>query len=127
MTRIHCSVANYHYWKSGNICDASEIMVTSDKTGTAMPNSFDAPRASNASQIPVSSRMKTCCKTFVQTGSGYTNAVIEMINLCNLTRYFIHSAHVFSERFGNFDRTVMLLEIFKYGGSCPSNCDTRTV
>jgi hypothetical protein len=74
MARIHCSVANCHYWKSGNICDASEIMVTSDKTGSTMPDSFDAPQASNASQTPVSSCMETCCKTFVQTGSGYTNA-----------------------------------------------------
>ncbi len=70
MARIHCSVANCHYWKSGNICDASEIMITSDSTGSSMPDSFDAPQASTAPETPVNSCMETCCKTFVQAGSG---------------------------------------------------------
>jgi hypothetical protein len=74
MARIHCSVSNCNYWKNGNICDASEIMVTSYKIGDTMPDSFDAPQASTAPQTPVSSCMETCCKTFVQSGSPAKNA-----------------------------------------------------
>lgn len=35
-----------------------------------MPDSFDAPQASTAPETPVNSCMETCCKTFVQAGSG---------------------------------------------------------
>ncbi|MCG0276710.1 MAG: DUF1540 domain-containing protein [Thermosediminibacteraceae bacterium] len=73
MARIHCSVSNCHYWRSGNICDASEIMITSDKLGNQMPDSFDAPQASNAPQTPVSSCMETCCKTFVESENAAKN------------------------------------------------------
>lgn len=69
MAQIHCSVANCHYWKNGNICDASEIMVTSDSLGSTMPDSFDAPQASIAQETPVNSCMQTCCKTFVDANS----------------------------------------------------------
>lgn len=69
MARIHCSVANCHYWKTGNVCDASQIMVTSNETGENMPDSFDAPMASLAQETPVQTCMETCCKTFVESGS----------------------------------------------------------
>jgi hypothetical protein len=69
VAKIHCSVANCHYWKNGNICDASEIMVTSDSLGSTMPDSFDAPQASIAQETPVNSCMQTCCKTFVEANS----------------------------------------------------------
>lgn len=69
MAHIHCSVNNCHYWKTGNLCDASEIMVTSDSIGSSMPDSFDAPQASTAPQTPVNSCMETCCKTFVESGN----------------------------------------------------------
>jgi hypothetical protein len=74
VAKIHCSVANCHYWKNGNICDASEIMVTSDSLGSTMPDSFDAPQASTAGETPVNSCMETCCKTFVHTNSTTKNA-----------------------------------------------------
>jgi len=73
MARIHCSVANCHYWKSGNICDASEIMVTSDSIGDSMPDAFDALQASKAPETPVNSCMETCCKTFVEAHSHAKN------------------------------------------------------
>lgn len=74
MPNIHCSVANCHYWKNGNICDASEIMVTSDSIGHSAPDSFDAPQASTAPETPVNSCMETCCKTFVDRNSTEKNA-----------------------------------------------------
>lgn len=70
MPRIHCSVANCHYWKSGNICDASEILVTSDQIGNTMEDRIDAPQSSTINETPVMSCMETCCKTFVQSGSN---------------------------------------------------------
>jgi len=69
MARIHCSVSNCHYWKTGNICDASEIMITSDTIGNTRPDGFDAPQASTAPETPVNSCMETCCKTFVASSS----------------------------------------------------------
>lgn len=71
MARIHCSVANCHYWKTGNICDASEIMITSDSIGNTTPDSFDATQASTAPETPVNTCMETCCKTFVELNSQY--------------------------------------------------------
>mgnify|MGYP000008250417 CR=1 FL=1 len=70
MPNIHCSVSNCHYWGSGNMCNASEIMVTSDRIGANMPNSYDAPQASTAQPTPVNSAMETCCKTFVPKNSA---------------------------------------------------------
>ena len=60
--------------ENGNICDASEIMITSDSIGNAMPDSFDAPQASTAEETPVNSCMETCCKTFVHTNSASISA-----------------------------------------------------
>lgn len=74
MARIHCSVSNCHYWKSGNVCDASEIMITSDTIGDTMGDNFDAPKASTAPQTPVASCMETCCKTFVASDNAAKNA-----------------------------------------------------
>lgn len=68
---IHCSVANCHYWKNGNICDANEIMVTSDSIGAQYPDDIDAPVASQVAASPVSTCMETCCKTFVPSGSKH--------------------------------------------------------
>ncbi|MDD4568576.1 MAG: DUF1540 domain-containing protein [Tepidanaerobacteraceae bacterium] len=74
MARIYCSVANCHYWKKGNICDASEILITSDSLGNTMPDSYDAPQASVAEETPVNTCMQTCCKTFVDRNSPQINA-----------------------------------------------------
>lgn len=72
--RVNCSVNNCHYWSQGNVCSASNILVTSDKTGDTMGDSFDAFQASTASVTPVSSCMETCCKSFVPQGSGKEQA-----------------------------------------------------
>lgn len=71
--KIRCSVNNCHYWGQGNICDASQIMVTSDPTGQSKPDDFDASRAQQVPGTPVSTCMETCCKTFVKQGSDKTN------------------------------------------------------
>lgn len=72
--RIMCSVSNCHYWKNGNICGASQIMVTSDELAQQKPDSFDAPQASTAPPTPAGRCEETCCKTFVQKGSDQTHA-----------------------------------------------------
>ncbi len=75
MPRIRCSVNNCHYWGQGNDCLASEIMVTTDASGNATPDSFDAPQASTAGPTPASTCMETCCKTFVREGDKSAHRV----------------------------------------------------
>ena len=67
---IHCSVNNCHYWKNGNICDANEIVVVSDRFGAEQPDNVDANMVGKFSPTPVDKCMDTCCKTFVTEGSG---------------------------------------------------------
>lgn len=69
---INCSVNNCHYWENGNKCHANEIMVTADKIGASMPDSFDATQAAIAPATPVTHCMETCCKSFVDNGSQKT-------------------------------------------------------
>lgn len=71
---IHCSVNNCHYWKADNMCDAAEIMVTADTMGATAPDTFDAPEYSQFQATPVNTCMDTCCKTFVEKGSGKEKA-----------------------------------------------------
>ncbi|HHY14683.1 MAG TPA: DUF1540 domain-containing protein [Firmicutes bacterium] len=68
---VHCSVNNCHYWTRGNVCGASQIMITADTVGYEMPDSFDAPQASQAPASPVDSCMETCCKTFTPKDSTH--------------------------------------------------------
>jgi len=70
MPSIYCSVNNCHYWKDGNVCDAREIMVCADSVGAEEPDTFDAVDHVQFEQTPVDSCMETCCKTFVERGSG---------------------------------------------------------
>lgn len=74
MPNIYCSVQNCHYWKKGNVCDANEIMVTSDEMGASAPDSYDAPDHTNFKPTPASSCMDTCCKTFVDKDSPNIDA-----------------------------------------------------
>lgn len=71
---IHCSVSNCHYWASGNMCHANEILVTSDSIGSTMPDSFDAHQAANMNATPVGTCMETCCKSFVAKNSKEVKA-----------------------------------------------------
>ncbi len=68
--QIHCSVNNCHYWGQGNRCHANEIIVTADSIGVSMPDEINATQASIIDATPVESCMETCCKTFVEKGSG---------------------------------------------------------
>ena len=70
MARINCSVSNCHYWAKNNICNASEVLITSDALGEAEPDEVDAPRAQMMQETPVDSCMSTCCKTFAEQGSA---------------------------------------------------------
>ncbi len=70
MSKINCSVNNCHYWGNGNVCHASSIMITSDGMGQELPDDFDAPQSSMAPATPVNHCYDTCCKTFVEKGSG---------------------------------------------------------
>ena len=62
---IHCLVDSCHYWSQGNMCQANEIMVTSDTFGSSQPEEVDAKRAKSLSPTPVDRCMETCCKTFI--------------------------------------------------------------
>ncbi|MGI6097735.1 MAG: DUF1540 domain-containing protein [Dethiobacteria bacterium] len=70
MSKVYCSINNCHYWKEENLCGANEIIVTSDSLGETAPDSFDAPLHQQFQSTPAASCMETCCKTFVEKGSG---------------------------------------------------------
>jgi hypothetical protein len=74
MPRITCSVNNCHYWSSGNVCNASQILVTSSSMSNSQPQNVDAPMAGTISTTPVQSSEETCCKTFVPRGSAQEDA-----------------------------------------------------
>ena len=69
---IYCTVNNCHYWSQGNHCGANKILVTSDSMGRTMPDTWDAPQATNAQATPCGQCMETCCKSFVQAGKPET-------------------------------------------------------
>lgn len=71
---IHCLVNDCHYWDHGNLCKASEILVTADKFGDTQPESVDAKMAAELAPTPAGSCMSTCCKTYVTKGSGQAGA-----------------------------------------------------
>jgi len=63
---IHCTVNNCHYWSDGNLCRASEILVTSNTMSKNLPETIDVPYASQITQTPVNENKESCCKTFVK-------------------------------------------------------------
>jgi hypothetical protein len=69
LVRVMCSVSNCHYWDQGNVCQASQIMVTADSLADPAPDSLDAPQASTIQATPVENCMETCCKTYVSRNS----------------------------------------------------------
>lgn len=70
MSTIRCSVSNCHYWDNGNVCQASEILVTADSLSASAPSSLDAPQAQSVTGTPAENSMETCCKTFVERDSA---------------------------------------------------------
>ncbi|MCL6581135.1 MAG: DUF1540 domain-containing protein [Firmicutes bacterium] len=66
---VRCTVSNCQYYKSGNYCDAEEILVVSDDLAAREPQSVCAPEASALESTPTRTCQDTCCKTFVPAGS----------------------------------------------------------
>lgn len=65
---VRCTVDNCSYWAQGNICDATEILITTDAVGERYPESLDASQLdvilSDVGQTPARSCLETSCKTF---------------------------------------------------------------
>ncbi|MGE5582556.1 MAG: DUF1540 domain-containing protein [Bacillota bacterium] len=74
MSHIYCSIENCNYWDQGNVCSASEIMVTADSYAEAAPDRMDAPKHTDFPQMHAESCMETCCKTFVHKNSDSIKA-----------------------------------------------------
>ena len=62
---VYCTVSSCHYWKNDNLCDASEILITSDRFAREQPDRVDATQALSLDTTPVSHCTETVCKTFV--------------------------------------------------------------
>lgn len=73
MSKIYCSIDNCHYWDKGNMCNASEILVSADSWAARAEDSIDAPKHTEVPQMHVNSCMETCCKTFVKKKSDQIN------------------------------------------------------
>ena len=65
---VRCTVENCHYWGRGNVCDAREILVTSDQVGAKYPDHVDTQQLSaileQVGETPAGKCEETCCKTF---------------------------------------------------------------
>lgn len=76
---IHCTVDNCHYWDSGNVCLAKEILVTIDAMGQKLPERVDATNMMEVSAeigtTYADNCMSTCCKTFYDKGKGGAGTV----------------------------------------------------
>jgi hypothetical protein len=70
---IHCIISNCHYWENGNQCMANEILVASDAFGSQQSDRVDAHSAKQLQPTSSQDCMSTCCKTFVEKGSGKIN------------------------------------------------------
>ncbi|HHT37412.1 MAG TPA: DUF1540 domain-containing protein [Firmicutes bacterium] len=69
MPHVYCSVDNCHYWAQGNVCHASEILVTADAWAAEAPDTMDASQHMEVPTASAQTCMDTCCKTFVAKGS----------------------------------------------------------
>lgn len=78
MSKIYCSIDNCHYWDKGNMCNASEILVSADSWAAQAKDSIDAPKHGEVPQMHANSCMETCCKTFVNKS--------DQINVDGVTR-----------------------------------------
>ena len=65
---VRCTVDNCHYWGRGNVCDAREILVTSDRVAAKYPSHIDTQQLSSileeVGETPARGSEETCCKTF---------------------------------------------------------------
>ena len=67
--QVSCSIKNCHYWSQGNICNADQIMVTSNEMANSLTDRIDAPYAAQIGATPVAKSVESCCKTFVPNNS----------------------------------------------------------
>lgn len=79
MPHVYCSVDNCHYWGQGNVCQASEILVTADAWAEQAGETMDASQHMEVPTTSAQTCMDTCCKTFVQKGS-------DAVELDNVTK-----------------------------------------
>lgn len=63
--KVHCSISNCHYWGTGNVCRADQILITSHDMANNLADKVDAPLAAGVTGTPVSQCTDACCKTFV--------------------------------------------------------------
>jgi len=65
---VRCTVEDCHYWGRGNVCDAREILVTTDAVAGRYPQHVDVQQLSlvleEIGETPAGSCQETCCKTF---------------------------------------------------------------
>ncbi|KJS02895.1 MAG: hypothetical protein VR68_02215 [Peptococcaceae bacterium BRH_c4a] len=71
---IHCIVSDCNYWNQGNMCKASEILVSTDDFGASKPDRIDAIMAKQLTPASAGTCMATCCKTYVAKGSDKVGA-----------------------------------------------------
>lgn len=74
MPKVYCTVNNCHYWGSGNLCMANQILITNDQLGATAPDNVDAPMAGSLSSTPTQNCMETCCKSFALEGTRESQA-----------------------------------------------------
>ncbi|MCW2278967.1 DUF1540 domain-containing protein [Heliophilum fasciatum] len=60
MPDVNCTVNNCHYWDSGNLCTAKQIVVQNDQNGGFSPNA----QLSQLTATPAQKNDETCCQTF---------------------------------------------------------------
>ncbi|MCL6634645.1 MAG: DUF1540 domain-containing protein [Peptococcaceae bacterium] len=70
---IHCIVSDCHYWDSGNLCKANEILVSTDDFARKQPDRVDAHQAARLTPASAGSSPATACKTYVTKGSKDIN------------------------------------------------------
>lgn len=72
--KIHCLINSCHYYKTGNKCEAQEILVASDKFGSSQNDDVDYEMAAELTPESADTCMDTCCKSYVAKGSDKIKA-----------------------------------------------------
>ncbi len=63
--KVSCGVKNCHYWTEGNICDATEILITSDSWAKSQGQKPSLSSFTAVEATPICKREESCCQTFV--------------------------------------------------------------
>jgi len=67
---IHCIVNDCNYWKQGNMCSATEILVATDQFGLSQPEKVDTSMTAQLTPQSAGACMETCCKSYMPKGSN---------------------------------------------------------